>query len=292
MDAPNYYDILEVVPHASPEVIRAAYKSLMQRHHPDRHPAHSGAASRASAIAQAYAVLSDPGQRAAYDARLQQLRRPPLPADPPRPQPAAPRRPSAAPTTAPSNGYLWLLAAVILASGGLMKLLSGPTPAPPPAALAVPQRPDIPARSDTTTVPAQPAEAPPPTLRRVALLAADLNVVLLSTDPGAESSRHRLSIPAVELVIGSIESDKFTESLARQKEQVVQKLADKLAHAAYSELQIDGDRYLVPFILEALREITGTQGLDEGAAANPTATIDTHRYGIVAVVLPVSFGLR
>ena len=285
MDTPNYYEILEVVPHASPEVIRAAYKSLMQRHHPDRHPNDSTAASRASAIAQAYAVLSDAGQRAAFDARLQQLRQPPLPAG------YAPpiRRASAAPAAASSNGYLWLLAAVILASGGMMLLLSRQKSAPPPAALAVPQRSTTPTRSDTPdpAAAAKPAEAP--ALQRMALLAADLNVVLLGTDPAAESSRHRLSISAVELVIGSIASDKFTEALARQKEQVVQKLAEKLAHAQYSELQIEGDRYLASFILETLRDITGTQGLDDGAAAHPT---DGHRYGIVAVLLPASFGLR
>ncbi|WP_367847944.1 J domain-containing protein [Rhodoferax sp. WC2427] len=288
MDSPNYYEILEVVPHASPEVIRAAYKSLMQRHHPDRHPAHSDAASRTSAIAQAYAVLSDAAQRAAYDARLQQWRQPPVPAG------YAPpiRRAHAVPTAAASNWYLWLLAAVILASGGLMLVLSGHKSPPPPAVLAVPQRPTGPARSDTpdTTAAAQPAVAP--ALQRMALLAADLNVVLLGTDPAAESSRHRLSIPAIELLIGSTESEKFADALTRQKEQVVQKLAEKLAHAAYSELLFDGDRYLAPFILDALREITGTQGLDGGAAGNPTTTADTHRYGIVAVTLPASFGLR
>lgn len=289
MDTPNHYDTLEVGPHASPEVVRAAYKSLMQRHHPDRHPGDSAAARRATAIAQAYAVLSDPNQRAAFDARLQQQRQAARPA-PPAPIPLPARR-STAPVATSSNGYLWLLAAVILASGGAMKLLSGKPPAPPPVALAVPQRPEAPPRSDAPqTAPTQPAEAP---LRRVALLASDLNVVLPGTD--AESRRHQLSIPAVELTIGSIESEKFATALARHQEQVVQKLADKLTQAAYSELLIDGDRYLAPFILAALREITGTQGLDDGATASPAIPADapdTHRYGIVAVTLPASFGLH
>ena len=99
----------------------------------------------------------------------------------------------------------------------------------------------------------------------------------------------------MELTIGSIESEKFATALARHQEQVVQKLADKLTQAAYSELLIDGDRYLAPFILAALREITGTQGLDDGATASPAIPADapdTHRYGIVAVTLPASFGLH
>ena len=36
--APSHYDILEVSHTASPEVIRAAYRSLMQRYHPDKNP--------------------------------------------------------------------------------------------------------------------------------------------------------------------------------------------------------------------------------------------------------------
>ena len=301
MDIPDYYETLEVVPHASPEVIRAAYKSLMQRHHPDRHPAHSAAASRATAIAQAYGVLSDAGQRAAYDLRLQQAQAP-LPAAyvPPRPTMAASRRGAAAAApSAPSNWYLWLLAAVILASGGLMLVLSGKQATPPPNLPGMQPQPDNRARADAAAHPAAAqtasADAPPPPLRRMALLASDLDVMLVSTDAlgsGAESSRHLLSIPNVELEIGSIEFGKFADALARQKEQVVQKLADKLARAPYSELKIEGDRYLAKFILEALREITGTQGLDDSAAASLTHPTEGPRYGIVAVSLPGSFALR
>lgn len=65
----TYYDVLEVSPAASPETIRAAYKSLMQRNHPDRR---AGGASdeQAKRINVAYQVLSDERQRAAYDAHL------------------------------------------------------------------------------------------------------------------------------------------------------------------------------------------------------------------------------
>ena len=69
----NYYEILEVSPLASREVLRAAYKSLMQRHHPDRRPHDADTAHRAALIAQAYAVLSDGHKRAAYDALLARL---------------------------------------------------------------------------------------------------------------------------------------------------------------------------------------------------------------------------
>lgn len=75
----NHYDTLEVSSRASPEVLRAAYRSLMQRYHPDRHPDDPQAAARTAAITEAYDVLSDPARRAAYDEALaaQQASAPP-----------------------------------------------------------------------------------------------------------------------------------------------------------------------------------------------------------------------
>ena len=66
----SHYEVLEVGESASPEVIKAAYKSLMQRYHPDRNPGDAGAAERCVRIAQAYAVISDAGKRAYYDQTL------------------------------------------------------------------------------------------------------------------------------------------------------------------------------------------------------------------------------
>lgn len=66
----NYYDILEVSRSASPEVIRAAYRSLMQRYHPDKNPGNGQAAARAVLVVQAYETLSDAARRAVYDATL------------------------------------------------------------------------------------------------------------------------------------------------------------------------------------------------------------------------------
>lgn len=64
----NYYRILQVQPDAHETVIRTAYRTLMQklRLHPDL----GGDGATAALINQAYAVLSDPAQRAEYDAQL------------------------------------------------------------------------------------------------------------------------------------------------------------------------------------------------------------------------------
>jgi molecular chaperone DnaJ len=63
----SLYEILEVSPRASPAVIRAAYRCLAQRHHPDKNPHSAEAGPRLAMINLAYAVLSDVHQRRAYD---------------------------------------------------------------------------------------------------------------------------------------------------------------------------------------------------------------------------------
>jgi curved DNA-binding protein CbpA len=64
------YETLEVSPRASAPVIKAAYRCLVQLHHPDKNPGDPGAADRLAHINQAYAVLSDLQQRQDYDTRL------------------------------------------------------------------------------------------------------------------------------------------------------------------------------------------------------------------------------
>jgi hypothetical protein len=67
----NYYRILHVQPEAPDQVITASYRTMMSklRLHPDL----GGDTAGAALINEAYAVLSDPTKRAAYDL---QLRRP------------------------------------------------------------------------------------------------------------------------------------------------------------------------------------------------------------------------
>lgn len=66
----THYDELEVSASASADTIRAAYRSLMQRVHPDRNPDEPKAVERARRLNIAYEVLSDPKKRAAYDNEL------------------------------------------------------------------------------------------------------------------------------------------------------------------------------------------------------------------------------
>jgi DnaJ domain len=73
--AHTLYDTLEVIPTASPQTIRAAYRSLISRYHPDRvarlGPALQAAANaRTKEINYAYDILGDAGRRASYDKEL------------------------------------------------------------------------------------------------------------------------------------------------------------------------------------------------------------------------------
>lgn len=63
------YDVLQVSPQASDSVIRASYKALIQRYHPDRYTPREEAEALTKELNAAYAILSNPQRRAAYDAQ-------------------------------------------------------------------------------------------------------------------------------------------------------------------------------------------------------------------------------
>lgn len=64
----THYDNLKVARDAPDAVIRAAYKVLSQKYHPDKNPRDPRAAAIMSVINQSYQVLSDPVRRRAHDA--------------------------------------------------------------------------------------------------------------------------------------------------------------------------------------------------------------------------------
>lgn len=64
----NYYEILGVTSEAAPQEIKKAYFALAKKYHPDTSAlAKSEAEAKMSALNEAYAVLSDEGQRMAYN---------------------------------------------------------------------------------------------------------------------------------------------------------------------------------------------------------------------------------
>lgn len=80
-DEPDYYSLLDVAPDADEATIRAAFRSLARRYHPD--VAGTGNLERMRALNVAYQTLGDPEQRSLYD-----LRRPARARKPAQPAPA------------------------------------------------------------------------------------------------------------------------------------------------------------------------------------------------------------
>lgn len=63
----THYDNLKVARNAPPEVIRAAYRVLCQKYHPDRRPGDEQANSVMAILNRSYAVLIDTTARAEHD---------------------------------------------------------------------------------------------------------------------------------------------------------------------------------------------------------------------------------
>lgn len=63
----DYYEVLTVSRTASDQELKAAYRKLAMKYHPDRNPGDHHAEEKFKECSEAYQVLSDPDKRAAYD---------------------------------------------------------------------------------------------------------------------------------------------------------------------------------------------------------------------------------
>ncbi len=63
----THYDNLKVARQAPQEVIRAAYKALSQKYHPDKNPGNAKAARVMALLNSAYGTLADPQRRREHD---------------------------------------------------------------------------------------------------------------------------------------------------------------------------------------------------------------------------------
>lgn len=66
----TYYEILGVDKNASLGEIKAAYRKLAHKYHPDKNPTVQGSGKRFLEISKAYQILSNPGKRRLYDEQL------------------------------------------------------------------------------------------------------------------------------------------------------------------------------------------------------------------------------
>ncbi len=63
----DYYEILGVARNADDQALKAAYRKLAMKDHPDRNPGDKAAEERFKEAAEAYGVLTDAKKRAAFD---------------------------------------------------------------------------------------------------------------------------------------------------------------------------------------------------------------------------------
>lgn len=63
----DFYELLEVERNADEKTIKSSYRRLAMKCHPDKNPGCKDSEARFKAISAAYACLSDPQKRAAYD---------------------------------------------------------------------------------------------------------------------------------------------------------------------------------------------------------------------------------
>lgn len=293
----NYYEILEVSPNASQEVLKAAYKSLMQRYHPDKNPNDAEAAAHSVLVVQAFEILSDSDKRAAYDIELkQQLENLNNIRDRVR---NAQNSISLNDTERNSHWLLWMLATLIAlaiwlvwppsgnkqSSGTETKeagLLSKET-----GALLESYQSSI--QQNKTT-----GSAPSLGTRTIPAFIKDLNINLEATsdsvDAQSNNEKHVLTIRTLGVVVGAFDSDKFISFMEDNKRYISQKLATKLVSAKYETLlKYDGEQYLKQLILDSICEATGTNRLEEYPA---TGTESPAHYGAIDILLPDSFTVK
>lgn len=67
----NYYAVLGLLPSAEAIAIRAVYKALVQRHHPDKSGNNKESEEYLKSLNEAYETLSNPTKRSSYDQQLE-----------------------------------------------------------------------------------------------------------------------------------------------------------------------------------------------------------------------------
>ncbi len=67
MSKRDYYEVLGVAKDADEKALKSAYRKLAMKFHPDQNPDDADAERQFKEVGEAYAVLSDPDKRAAYD---------------------------------------------------------------------------------------------------------------------------------------------------------------------------------------------------------------------------------
>jgi curved DNA-binding protein CbpA len=284
----NCYEILEVSQNASQAVIKAAYKSLMQRYHPDKHPGDAEIAAHASKVVQAYEVLSDPTKKAAYDIKLKQQAADSFTSARDKNRDAytsAARKDPQASKEHKSYWLLWLLITLtIILSLSAMSILKTRQSLERsnradeiPSALGTPGTRTSEGMKDLSA-------------RTIPAFISDVKVELGARDGFSGEPARILNIPVLGVTVGTLDSEEVLRYIDNNKGRIRQKLEERLAAARYDELiKNDGEQYLKNIIVNSIGNTIGTNRYQD----NPEIGLDAPRdYGVVDVLLPRSFSVH
>jgi hypothetical protein len=286
----NYYELLEVSANASPEVIKAAYKSLMQRNHPDKNPNNSEAEKRSIQLAEAFEILSDETKRSAYNLELKQLSQPVFRTkafNSTVTYPPTDRKRKSFSFTTYIVIFLGLVVWFVWATneGKQPQALNVPTPQPDNS-LAIDLKSNI---GKFTLIEREsiPLERSMPTY--LSDIKVNLGMMYSSIESGKVDAQTVLSIRTVGVVVGAFEAEKFISFLADNKPQILMKLSEKLETASITSLKSNmGEQYLKELILKSLGEITQTDRFAEYPVVG--TNVPAH-YGVVGIILPDYFSV-
>jgi curved DNA-binding protein CbpA len=292
MTSMNHYEVLEVSPKASLEVIRAAYKSLMQRYHPDKNGGES--AERAPLIALAYDVLSNPEKRLAYDRSLHTKVLPEQAPGNLRQRDAV--RQAGRPTKPKTTQYAWyawaLIVCIIVAGGMILGFKKKQTTTALPAAHTFAFTPGAGDAAGVKDQPATPLVRPDgrdatPGGQTISAFMTRLSIDL---SPDSAGARHVLEVPSLGFRVTGSESARWAQRIELQRSALMQQLLMKLATANYEELiKVDGDLYLKRLIEET---VSAGIGLDASGAMPQSAETGQAAQRPLAALLPLSFSVR
>jgi len=300
----THYDTLEISRQASPEIVRAAYRSLMQRFHPDRRPDDAAAASRAAAISEAYRVLSDPARRADYDQALAASALASAgysgratDASPLERASAVASRP--APARASKFGVRLFWAILIVPVVGATVWLAAPKPDPEAelasirVAFAAGGLPEARLRELHARKLAVLQQAPQLRARAAAETARDREartVDLLDAPLVVQLPRAELMIPRLRIVLGSFDAGSLRAHMERRSDVLSREIAHSLARAEVAQFSGPaGVAFVKDLVLDVLARELGT----DPAEAYPSTYFESPgRHGVVDVLLPERLGLR
>ncbi|MCE2746232.1 MAG: J domain-containing protein [Burkholderiales bacterium] len=311
MQEVTFYEILEVSPNASQAVIRAAYKSLIQRYHPDKNSGSLDMEQKTILIGKAFEVLSDPEARKAYDQYLEQQLSNAIGEQKPHDaaEDGAESAPVSPPTlyqpafstgTTPASLIAWIVGGIaaalfflaILANSSSLQHMLTQDERPQQTMQTKPSDMDWAAAEQKRQADAEQNEAESRVARTIPELALGITVKMPPSKDGIRHCSeftictHYIKIPTLGVIVHKNDAERIMQHILKNRALTVDGIKTKLSQHQYTELtQVDGEATLKKIILEQINmAIVGYHNYGVRDASQ--------RKGVEEVLLPDSFSVH